>query len=217
MTSCAALTASSQSYTITVGDGGAGSFNPGSYGGMPNATRGGDSSFDSLLTALGGGFAGSWSQDTRSNEGGSGGGRNSNRASRTGLQPSQPGDSGIYGFGNDGALCAVPGTSNYPGGGGGGAGEQPPDAPNQNTSGRGGDGMDMSDYFGTLYGENGYFAGGGEGGAWGNVTLTNGGLGGGGDGDCPNSGSNGGSKNLGAEMAAAASYWCDTNYNRSEC
>jgi hypothetical protein len=178
-------------FSITVGAGGSGSYNPGNYGGMPNATAGQNSSAFGL-TAIGGGFAGSWSQDTRSHNGGSGGGCNGQYSPvGIGTQPSQSGDSGIYGFGNNGAKSNSPGNSPYGCGGGGGAGATPPNTPNKDTSGIGGAGKDYSSFFGTNIGESGWFAGGGEGGAWGTVTLQSGGIGGGGDGDCPTNGGNG--------------------------
>jgi len=52
----------------------------------------------------------------------------------------------------------------------------------------GGDGRDMSSYFGTGFGENGYFAGGGGGG--GQEGTANGGIGGGGDGNGQNAQAN---------------------------
>jgi hypothetical protein len=173
-------------HNIVVGQGGIGSFNPGNYTGMPNATRGGNSTAFGL-TALGGGFGGSWDQDTRDNSGGSGGGRNTNRSvSRRGTQPEQPGDSGLFGYGNAGRLNYVEAVDNYGGGGGGGAGAEPPQPATQNIGGNGGIGMNMSLYFGTTYGQSGWFAGGGGGGGWGIVSpIGDGGQGGGGNGDCP--------------------------------
>lgn len=188
-------------YNITVGEGGTGSYNPGNYGGMPNATRGGDSSFDTLLTALGGGFGDSWNQDGRSNDGGSGGGAHtSNGTPGVGLQPSQSGDSGTYGFGNSGGGASY--GNPYPGSGGGGAGEPGFNAPSGSVAGAGGDGKYYGDVFGDEYGDAGWFAGGGGGGAWGNVGVANigaGGQGGGGSGDAPNGSSgNGNSLRLGS-------------------
>jgi hypothetical protein len=185
-----------QNYTITIGSGGAGSFNPGSYTGMPNATAGGNTTAFGL-TALGGGFGGSWTQDTRSNNGGSGGGRNTDRngGQRLGLQPIQSGDSGTFGFGNNGGLSLTQATSNYPGSGGGGAGTPGQNAPASNgTPGNGGSGRYYGNIFTTNFGENGWFSGGGGGGAWGSMTdgrIGFGGIGGGGDGDTPSSGGSG--------------------------
>ena len=180
-------------YSIVVGDGGVGSFNPGSnptaYAGMPNATRGGDTTGFSL-TAKGGGIGASWTQDQRSIiSGGSGGGNNINRSSSGGAatQPSQSGDSGTYGYGHDGASGLESGTSPYPCGGGGGAGGPGTPAPILERAGDGGPGRFYGDKFGTNYGENGWFAGGGGGGGWGNPTNGRGfgGIGGGGDGSSP--------------------------------
>jgi len=187
-------------YSTVVGQGGAGSDNRGSYPGMPNANPGGNTTFGSLLTALGGGHGGSWTQDTRSNNGGSGGGRNLDRNSgqRLGLQPNEAGDSGTYGYGNDGAISSDGGSEPYGGGGGGGAGAPGVSPTSRNIAGAGGEGMYMGTYYGDTYGEDGWFAGGGGGGAWGNVGAANigaGGRGGGGSGDAPN-GSNGNGNSL---------------------
>jgi hypothetical protein len=180
------LTLTKGTHNIVVGNGGLGSVSLPNHPGMPNATRGGDSSAFGLI-ALGGGFGGSWVQDIRDNSGGSGGGRNTNRSvSLRGTQPEQIGDSGLYGFGNSGILNYVQETGPYGGGGGGGAGAQPPQPATQNIGGNGGIGLNMSLYFGTEYGQNGWFAGGGGGGGWGFVNpIGDGGIGGGGDGDCP--------------------------------
>lgn len=187
-------------YSTVVGEGGAKSDNRGSYPGMPNATAGGDSSFGALLTALGGGHGGSWTQDTRSNNGGSGGGRNLDRNSgqRLGLQPDEAGDSGTYGYGNDGAISSDNNATPYGGGGGGGAGAPGESPSSRDVAGAGGDGMYMGTYYGDTYGEDGWFAGGGGGGAWGNVGLANigaGGRGGGGSGDAPNGSASSGNGN----------------------
>jgi len=177
----------SQAYQIVVGQGGIGSLMTGGGVGMPNATAGGNSSAFGL-TAIGGGFAGSWTQDTRSNNGGSGGGRNTDRNSgqRIGIQPSQSGDSGAFGFGNNGGISLDPSAANYGGGGGGGAGAPGQNPTNRNIGGNGGIGRNYSTQFGTFFGQNGWFAGGGGGGGWGIVNpIGDGGLGGGGNGDCP--------------------------------
>lgn len=197
------LTLSAATNTVTVGQGGAGSYNPGSYGGMPNATAGGDSIFDDgngyVLTAKGGGFGSSWTQDTRSGEGGSGGGgANSLSHVVTGNQTSQAGDSGLYGYGNDGVNHALGSTSqNHGGGGGGGAGSAAVDPGSQNIAGRGGEGLYFGDKFSDDVGDSGWFASGGCGGKWGSdgiASLLEPYPGGGGRGDSPNSGSSGGSE-----------------------
>jgi hypothetical protein len=176
-------------YPIVVGVGGTGSFNPGGYGGQPNATAGGDSTALGL-TAKGGGWGQSWFEDNRSSNGGSGGGREGRNGSRgLATQPSQPGESGQYGFGNDGGNGRQPSWGNdpYPGAGGGGAGGPGTDQPNINTCGDGGPGRYYGSQFGTNFGQNGWFAGGGGGGSWGFTSGGRGagGIGGGGAGDSP--------------------------------
>jgi len=197
------LTLSSATTTITVGQGGTGSYNPGSYGGMPNATAGGDSIFDDgngyVLTAKGGGFGSSWSQDARSGEGGSGGGGANDISGHvvTGNQTSQAGDSGLYGYGNDGVNNTDGATQNHGGGGGGGAGSAAVDPADRNIAGRGGEGLYFGDKFGDDVGDSGWFASGGCGGKWGSNGITS--LlephpGGGGRGDSPTGAGTGGSE-----------------------
>ena len=182
-------TVTAGTYPIVVGVGGTGSFNPGGYGGQPNATAGGDSTALGL-TAKGGGWGISWFEDTRSGSGGSGGGREGRNGSRgLATQTAQAGESGTYGFGNDGGNGRQPSWGNdpYPGSGGGGAGGPGTDQPNIQTCGDGGPGRYYGNVFGTSFGEGGWFAGGGGGGSWGFTSggRGNGGIGGGGDGDSP--------------------------------
>jgi hypothetical protein len=114
--------------TVTVGDGGAGS------PGLPvqKGTSGQDSVFGTL-TAQGGGGGGSDASPYNANNGGSGGGARAGGGgigtAGAGLQSTQPGDSGTYGFGNAGGNnrgCTPLGSSGcgprHNGGGGGGAG-----------------------------------------------------------------------------------------------
>jgi hypothetical protein len=181
------LAVTAQTYAITVGGAGAGSYNPGSYGGMPNSSQGGDSTGFGL-TAKGGGHGVGWFEDgTRATiAGGSGGGANINRgAGGAATQPSQSGDSGLYGFGNAGATSFLAGSDPYPCGGGGGAGGPGMVGPTIQRAGDGGPGRYYGDKFGTIYGEDGWFAGGGAGGSWGFTSNGRGygGIGGGGDGD----------------------------------
>ena len=146
------------SYQVLVGEGGEMSpTGSTSTDGFP----GGDSQIFSIK-GLGGGAGGS-SGGQRSRDGGSGGGRGTTGSSGIGLQPSEPGISGEFGFGNDGGSNA---------GGGGGAGE-PGDS---QSSGIGGDGLNQvlingviynfKDMFGTNVGHSVggeiYFAGGGH-------------------------------------------------------
>jgi hypothetical protein len=181
------MTLTPQSYSIVVGAGGLGSFNPGNYVGQPNATTG-ENSTAFGLTAIGGGFGGSWFEDLRSYSGGSGGGRNGPRNANRGLglQPSQAGDSGTFGFGNSGGNGSNFDTP-YPGAGGGGAGAVGGEPPNNETGGNGGAGRYYGDIFGESVGQNGWFAGGGGSGSWGFTSggRGNGGIGGGGVGDSP--------------------------------
>lgn len=183
-------------YTIIVGAGGARSINIGNGSGMPNASRGGDSEAFGL-TALGGGFGASY-YDGRSRDGGCGGGSsNYFGAAGQALQTIQIGDSGKYGFGNDGAMHSLsytyPQLPYYnPGGGGGGAGFDAIDPADIIKTGDGGTGKYFGDIFGEQIGDNGWFAGGGGGGDHGNdldvIPIENigkGGIGGGGKGDGP--------------------------------
>jgi hypothetical protein len=99
--------------TVTVGDGGGNT--PGGSQGQPGA----DSVFGTLTAKGGGGGGGATGPGAN---GGSGGGARSGQTSGQGCatQPTQPGESGNYGFGNPGGNSnASPG-----GGGGGGAGSQ---------------------------------------------------------------------------------------------
>ena len=96
------------SYTVTVGNGGAGvvAATPGN--------QGGNSVFGSL-TSIGGGGGGSESSQRSGLPGGSGGGAG-------GYSPSYIGGVGTVGQGNNGGANIMPITPNYGGGGGGGAG-----------------------------------------------------------------------------------------------
>jgi hypothetical protein len=110
-----------QGYPIVIGSGGTGGPAPGANKG----TQGSNSTAISL-TAIGGGVGGTGDGDGTADPGGSGGGGRANRspgAAGTGTQPSQPGDSGTFGFGNPGG--PNPGATGQATGrsaGGGGAG-----------------------------------------------------------------------------------------------
>ena len=100
-------------YTVTVGNGGNGAHSSSGSSG----TNGQDSSIDSLFIAKGGAI-GACDTAFHSNTGGCGGGSDDGSSNYgTAIQRSQSGDSGTYGFGNDGAAYA-----SWTGGGGGGAG-----------------------------------------------------------------------------------------------
>jgi len=113
--------------SVTVGCGGAGA--PGSAPTFPNLT--GQDSVFGTLTAKGGGVGGSGPQALASGDGpdvpgsgGSGGGSGYNCAYPSGgtaTQPTQPGNSGAYGFGNAGGPSTGSGGGRA-GAGGGGAG-----------------------------------------------------------------------------------------------
>src|SRR6056300_1524323 len=92
--------------SVTVGDGGASQPSP-----SQNATSGCNSTFGTLAALGGGGGQG---------QGGGSGGGGASGAGGPASQPTQPGDSGAYGFGNPGGPGQ--GAPTYLGGGGGGAG-----------------------------------------------------------------------------------------------
>jgi hypothetical protein len=178
------------SYPIVVGAGGRGSgFATGES--FPNAANGSNSTAFGL-TALGGGFGRTWADDTRTGNGGSGGGNTPFSAVGVGQQPTQAGDSGTFGFGRDGGTNnGFGGTQPHPGPGGGGAGAIGQAQQTQQRAGDGGAGRFYGNVFGVSVGQNGWFAGGGGGGCWGTCTSNSlGGIGGGGVGDYPNGGPN---------------------------
>ena len=173
--------------SVTVGNGG--------IGGPQGSTTLGQDSVFSTLTAKGGG---SGSPGTPSNGiGGSGaGGTHSpgTQSGRPGNQPTQPGDSGTYGFGNPGGngFYTSPPTGAQ-GGGGGGAGAAGGNA-GPNNMGPGGAGKAY-----TISGSEVYYSGGGAGGGHQNATgNTSGGIGGGGNaGSGPGSAGQNGTANRG--------------------
>ncbi len=151
----AATNLSPGTYNVVVGAGGTGGLTNYCYG-----TNGGDSTFGTLLTAIGGGGGAYGKNGTplQGASGGSGGGnaRQYSAAGGTGQQSS----SASGGFGNNGgksvgSTCA---------GGGGGSGLVGGDS-TASSAGDGGDGKDYSSVFGTAVGASGWFAGGGGGGA----------------------------------------------------
>ena len=149
-----------QRYDIVIGAGGGASTGMGEDGnnGVDTTwTKFGDAT--PQFTAKGGGGGGG--EDRVGVAGGSSGG-NSYTASTaaTETQTGQPGDSGTYGFGNDGGVGIR--APNYNPGGGGGAGSVGA-AGDANTSGNGGTGKDLSAVFANE-GDSGWFASGGGGG-----------------------------------------------------
>ena len=138
-------------------------------GGISPATQGqggdGTNSSFGTLNARGGGGGGN--RNTAGRSGGSGGGGGYASA----------GGSGTVGQGNQGGT----GTNDFGGSGGGGASQAGEDG-NGDAGRYGGNGTNYSDIFGSEYGEEGYFAGGGGGGGRDGNSGGTGGLGGGGDG-----------------------------------
>ena len=132
----AGRTLTAGTYAIVIGGGGTG----GSY---PNdGTGGDDTTFDSTALVAKGGGAGR--HQSSGYDGGSGGGSGYSDASSGGAetQTGQAGDSGTYGFGNDGGGGAT--HNGYPGGGGGGAGSAG-GVPSNGKGGNGGGGK-SNDY-----------------------------------------------------------------------
>lgn len=175
---------SSGIHAITIGGGGTGKTGSNSSPWPPaltnKGTNGGNSTafgYTALGGGGGGGYSGGGSNDTPGQNGGSGGGGTDESSGGTATQPG----SASGGYGNNGAES----TSNTYGGGGGGAGG----APTGTYLEDGGVGLNMSLYFGTSYGEAGYFAGGGGGSGYATSDKGTGGTGGGGDGGA-NSGQN---------------------------
>jgi len=124
-----------------------------------------DASASVEFTAKGGGGGGTGGT-TPAIAGGSGGGAGHDvDGGGSENQTGQSGDSGTYGFGNDGGHGTHDGGGNYNMGGGGGAGSAGSVA-TSSASGDGGTGKDYSTIFGTAVGDSGWFASGG-GGGWG--------------------------------------------------
>ena len=152
-----------------------------STGSPPGHPQRGTDSVFSNLTAKGGGGGKPDSFDGSNFPGGSGcGGSHNPGADRSGgsaTQPSQPGDSGTYGFGNPGGGGNYNGNPGQgaQGGGGGGAGA-PGNNASSNTPGNGGAGRAYS-----ISGSSVYYSGGGAGGGHQNDGAGSGGVGGGGN------------------------------------
>ena len=177
---------SSNTYSITVGNGGAGRTR-----GTNTAVTVGNSGQPTIafgVQANGGGAGGGCDNDAAiPQQGGSGGGagaRNSN-SNATGASSNQTSYSGWTSYGNSGASAL---NGNYGGGGGGGAGgagQGQTGSSNDSIGGNGGVGYNFSSIFGTTYGASGWFGGGGGGGSYATGSLkpqSLGGQGGGGNG-----------------------------------
>ena len=165
------ITLSAKTYTVRVGNSGAG----GTTGDVNTvASNGINSVFESYI-AIGGG-AGVNSGGANGNAGGSGGGAgNDGNGNRTG-------GAGTAGQGFKGGNGTMPGGLDRTGGGGGGAGGEGQASVSASRAGDGGVGRNMSSIFGTTVGQSGWFAGGGAGG----VHYGTGGTGGTGGGGSEN-------------------------------
>jgi hypothetical protein len=150
----------SGSKTVIVGNGGIGTTTSGPGQSGANTSISG---YESVIGGGGGGAGGS--QGGR--DGGSGGGGG-------GGDGGSSGGLGTTGQGSDGGDGNA--TNGWAGGGGGGALTSGQNGGGEN-GGAGGNGKDFTTYFGTNYGDNGYFGGGGGGG--GNSNAGAGGIGGG--------------------------------------
>jgi hypothetical protein len=149
-----------QRYNVVIGAGGAGQTTTnedGNNGVDTTWTKFGDGA--PQFTAKGGGAGGG--EDNVGVAGGSAGGNSyTTSTAATETQTGQAGDSGTYGFGNDGGVGSH--ASNYNTGGGGGAGSIGGAGVDAN-SGDGGTGKDYSAVFANE-GDSGWFASGGGGG-----------------------------------------------------
>ena len=161
-------TLSTGTYTIKVGDGGAG----GTTSAVGTAASNGFNSIFGTYTAIGGG-AGVNSGGSNGNAGGSGGGAGNDWSGN------RAGGSGTSGQGFKGGDGTVPGGWERTGGGGGGARTAGQSSVSSTRAGDGGTGINLSSIFGTSVGQSGWFAGGGGGGVHSGTGGT-GGTGGGG-------------------------------------
>ena len=138
-----------------------------------------DSSVGSLLVAKGGGKGkreGGAQGNSSPYSGGSGGG-SARSITFSGIQPSESGDSGTYGFGNDGGGGLNDGTGMAAGGGGGAGSAGSDGVVSGYAGGDGGNGKSIS-----ITGSAVTYAGGGGGAAWGDPgNPGDGGSGGGGN------------------------------------
>ena len=214
--------ASTGSYTVTVGLGGIGVGAGTGYG-----NNGNDSLFTNgtyTLTGVGGATGSGTNGSSPGKMGGSGGGAcvgggsSTTSAGGNQTQRSQPGDSGTYGYGNNGGEC----TNGACGGGGGGAGNPGGNGTAQNfQSGGGGNGLYQVTINSTVYnfatifntttigvlsGGQYYLAGGGASGYG-----ISGGLGGGGTGGGTLGSGGAGAPNTGGGAGAAGNGFSGTN------
>jgi hypothetical protein len=206
-------TVTAGTYSIDVGGGGTAGGNA-----LVNGGNGGNTTGFGLTAKGGGGGGGSSDRTTwlAGSAGGSGGGGGGGDVTPNGAggAATQPGtNSGVT---TDAGFAGGASASNSGdcGGGGGGAGEVGDDflgeygGASNDYKIQGGDGLDMSSYFTTAFGDNGWFAGGG--GAFGRNYNTSaaGGLGGGGAGGSSgtaNTGGGGGGRDLNVSAGAGGS------------
>jgi len=200
ISSCNASTLTEQAYPITVGAGGAAQ--PSGVGNNGSNTTG------LSLTAIGGGTSGPASGGPGGYPGGSGGGASGGSSPSitnggTATQPTQPGNSGTYGFGSNGGNRTPAGAAVNGGAtGGGGAGSVGSNMPGSGAGGPGGSGKDATPIFGAspkpFYGPtNGVYAGGGGGGSNPGSGGTGGSGGGGNGGTSPGGAGSAGATNTG--------------------
>jgi hypothetical protein len=178
----------SNTYPITVGNGGAGRTR-GNNSPPPPANVGQPTIAFGVQANGGGGGGGSDDHaGTGPSQGGSGGGagaRNNTASFLIGASSNKTSYTGWTSYGNSGANSQ---NGNFGGGGGGGAGGAGSEASggqNDSTGGNGGAGVNFSSTFGTTYGASGWFGGGGGGGSYATASLkpqSLGGQGGGGNG-----------------------------------
>ena len=175
------FTVATQTYTITVGAGGAG-------GVADNSGSNGGSSIFSTITSTGGGYGSRGAGG--STAGGSGGG---------GAVGANGGAAGTYG--TAGGNGSTPSGGNYAGGGGGGASTAGANGPSNTVAGNGGNGTSSS-----ITGTSITRAGGGGGSTWTGGTVGLGGTGGGGLGGISNTNENGtdGTVNTGSGGGSAS-------------
>jgi hypothetical protein len=199
--SCNATALTAQAYPITVGAGGAGA--PSNAPGNSGSNTTGLS-----LTAIGGGTSGPASTGAAGTPGGSGGGAAGGSSASitsggTATQPTQPGNSGTYGFGSNGGNRTPAGAAANGGGAGGGGGSAVgSNMPGTGPGGPGGSGKDATPIFGAspkpFYGPtNGVYAGGGGAGANPGTGGSGGSGGGGNGGTSPGVGGSAGTTNTG--------------------
>jgi len=190
---------------VTVGCGGGTASYTGNYG--QDSTFGASPSpgkhpSADVLTAKGGGhgYINTGPNPAAGAPGGSGGGANGHadgNGGATGTQPTQPGDSGAYGFGTNGGN-ASPGTmsGSRRAGGGGGSGGAGGNGGNYAAQGGPGKAYTIADGTSPVY-----YAGGGGGGTCAPNTSGQGGSGGGGGGGSPSGGSGSGANDGAAGQA----------------